>query len=109
MNDLQDKQYLALELTKISYPSNSVWDDDVIFNSYKKQLERLTELTQDLETVKSLKDEIKKLRGLLRITSEDPGHEKKMCRLMDIINQCRGDMEPYVYECLMKEITNKIQ
>lgn len=109
MNDLQDKQYLALELVKLAYPSNSMWDDDEIFNSYKKQLERLTGLTQDLETVKNLQEEIERLQGLIRIQAEKRDNGAKLHRLIDVVNQCKGDMEPYVYECLMAEITMKIQ
>ena len=109
MNDLQDKQFLALELVKLAYPSNSVWDDDAIFNSYQTQLERLTGLTQDLETIKSVQDEIERLQGLIRIQAEKQDNGVKLHRLIDVVNQCKGDMEPYVYECLMTEIQTKIQ
>lgn len=104
MNDIQDKQYLALELVKLAYPSNSVWGDNEIFNSYKKQLERLTGLTQDLETMKSLQEEIERLQGLLRIANDTSRESVKLNRLKTILNEAKGEMEPYVYDTLMRVI-----
>ena len=109
MNDLQDKQYLALELTKIAYLYAGSYEDKDIYESYKYYLDQLTGLSQDLTTVQELKKEIDKLHGLLKIATDNPEHGKKLHRLIDVVNQCKGDMEPYVYECLMAEITTKIQ
>lgn len=108
MNEIQDKQYLALELVKLAYPSNSVWDDDMIFNSYQKQLERLTGLTQDLEIMKSLQEEIERLQGLIRIQAEkteNPLEDLKLYRVKQIIDDGKGDMEPYIYDAIIKVIT----
>lgn len=109
MNDLQDKQYLALELTKIAYSSTGSYEDKDIYESYKYYLNELTGLVQDITTVQELKKEIGKLQGLLKIATDNPEHGKKLHRLIDVVNQCKGDMEPYVYECLMTEINMKIQ
>lgn len=110
MNDLQDKQYLALELTKMMFQNtNGVLDRSVVYENYNYFLNELTGLVQDITTVQELKKEISKLQGLLRIATDNPKHGKKLHRLIDVINQCKGDMEPYVYECLMAEITTKIQ
>ena len=46
---------------------------------------------------------------LLSERVEYPDPSIKLHRLIDVINQCKGDMEPYVYECLMAEIQLKIQ
>lgn len=108
MDNVQDKQYLALELTKIAYSSTGSYEDKDVYESYRYYLDQLTGLLQDLATVQELKKEIDKLQGLLRIATDNPEHGKKLHRLIDVINQCKGDMEPYVYECLMAEINLKI-
>lgn len=105
MNDLQDKQYLALELTKTMFQYvHDVIDKDIVFETYSYFVSELTGLSQDMETVKSLQEEVERLQGLLRIVSESPNTDSKLNNLSSIINECKGDMEPYVYDTLMKLI-----
>ena len=111
MNEMQDKQYLALELTKIKYQTlpEKVKRGDIM-SDYRYFLNDLTGVLDKVEQIEELERENEKLQGLIRIQveKEDCG-ATKLHRLIDVINQCKGDMEPYVYECLMAEIQMKIQ
>ena len=110
INDIQDKQYLALELTKIKYQvMGEKIDRSDMMSDYWYFLESLTSVFEKIARVEELEKEIEKLQGLLKIATDDPNHGKKLHRLIDVLNQCKGDMEPYVYECLMAEIQLKIQ
>lgn len=110
MNEMQDKQYLALELTKITFEhSEGHAERKDVMENYWYFLEDLTGVFEKVAQVEELEKEIEKLQGLLKIATNDPNHGKKLHRLIDVINQCKGDMEPYVYECLMAEINLKIQ
>lgn len=111
MNDIQDKQYLALELTKIKYQTlpEKVRRGDIM-SDYLYFLNDLTGVLDKSEQIEELEKEIEKLQGLLEVVADNnPNFDKKLHRLIDVLNQCKGDMEPYVYECLMAEIQMKIQ
>ena len=110
MNEMQDKQYLALELTKITFEHNEGYAKrrDVMEN-YNYFLNELTGVLDKVVQIEELKQEIERLQGLIRIQTEKQDNGKKLHRLIDAINQCKGDMEPYVYERLMLEINLKIQ
>lgn len=109
MNEIQDKQYLALELTKIKHQTiTEKTERNNIMEDYWYFLESLTEVFEKLARVEELEKENEKLQGLLKIATDHPKHGKKLHRLIDVINQCKGDMEPYVYECLMAEIQMKM-
>lgn len=110
MDEMQDKQYLALELTKITLEHSEGYAKrkDVMEN-YWYFLEDLTGVFEKVARAEELEKEIEKLQGLLKIATNNPNHSKKLHRLIDVVNQCKGDMEPYVYECLMAEIQMKIQ
>lgn len=110
MNELQDKQYLALELTKIAYPPitntmDQCYNDTEIYESYKYYLQNITGLTQDLETVKSLKETVENLqRKLDEKTNENPLESAKIYKVKQIINASKGDMETYIYNAIIKII-----
>lgn len=109
MNEIQDKQYLALELTKIKHQTiTEKTERNNIMEDYWYFLESLTEVFEKLARVEELEKENEKLRGLLKLKTDDPERVKKLQRIADVINQCKGDMEPYVYECLMAEIQMKM-
>ena len=110
MNDLQDKQYLALELTKLMFQNaNGIPDRSVVYENYKYFLNELTGVLNVGANVMQLQMEIQTLQKKLAERMENPDNSVKLHRLIDVINQCKGDMEPYVYECLMAEINMKIQ
>lgn len=113
MNEMQDKQYLALELTKIKCDkinNNGIYCREDIMADYWYFLESLTEVFEKVEKVEELEKEVERLQGLISIQVEKQDQGAiKLHRLIDVINQCKGDMEPYVYECLMAEIQMKIQ
>ena len=110
MNDLQDKQYLALELTKLMFQNtNGIPDRSVMYENYKYFLNELTGVFNVGVNVMQLQMEIQTLQKKLSERMENSDTNIKLQRLIDVINQCKGDMEPYVYECLMAEINMKIQ
>lgn len=110
MNDIQDKQYLALELTKIKYQMmTEKTDRSDMMSDYWYFLESLTSVFEKVARVEELEKDNERMRILLSERVEYPNPSIKLHRLIDIINQCKGDMEPYVYECLMTEIQLKIQ
>ena len=72
-------------------------------------LESLTEVFGKVAKLEELEKEVERLQGLIRVQAEKQDNGLKLHRLIDVVNQCKGDMEPYVYECLMAEIQMKIQ
>ena len=110
MNEMQDKQYLALELTKITFEHSEGYAKrkDVMEN-YWYFLEDLTGVFEKVARVEELEKENERMRILLSERVEYPDPSVKLHRLIDVLNQCKGDMEPYVFECLMAEIQMKIQ
>ena len=110
MNEMQDKQYLALELTKIKYQTiTEKTERNNIMEDYWYFLESLTEVFEKVARVEELEKDNERMRILLSERVEYPDPSIKLQRLIDVLNQCKGDMEPYVYECLMAEIQMKIQ
>lgn len=113
-NDIQDKQYIALELTKIAYPpilqsyGTSVQD---IYKSYEYFLKQTMEITDSIETVSSLKNEINKLRiENERFKADNQAIVKRLCEdIMSVLVAAKGDMEPYVYSSISNIIKSKIQ
>lgn len=110
MEEMRDKQYLALELTKITFEHSEGYAKrkDVMEN-YWYFLEDLTGVFEKIAKLEELESENERMRILLSERVEYPNPSIKLHRLIDVINQCKGDMEPYVYECLMTEIQTKIQ
>lgn len=102
--NMVDKIYLALELTKIKFNNTTNSDKSEIYTSFEYFLKELTKI-EDLSIIDKLKDENKTLHSLYddlkaTATSTDLRREK-INKLIDIINDCRGDMETYVYNHLM--------
>lgn len=110
MNEIQDKQYLALELTKIKHESmTDKTDRSDIMSDYWYFLESLTEVFEKVARLEELEKENERMRILLAERVENSNLSIKLHRLIDVVNQCKGDMEPYVYQQLMAEIQSKIQ
>ena len=110
MEEMQDKQYLALELTKIKHQSiTRETNRSDIMADYWYFLEDLTGVFEKVARVEELEKDNERMRILLSERVEYPNPTVKLHRLIDVINQCKGDMESYVYECLMQEITMKTQ
>lgn len=109
MNEMQDKQYLALELTKIKYQSiTEKTDRSDMMSDYWYFLESLTEVFEKIARLEELEKEVEALKEFIASKMEKQDNGKKLHRLIDVVNQCKGDMEPYVYECLMAEINMKM-
>ena len=110
MEEIRDKQYLALDLTKITFEhSEGYAKRKEVMQNYWYFLEDLTGVFEKIAKLEELEKENEKLQGLIRVQTEKQDNGLKLHRLIDVINQCKGDMEPYVYDTLMHEITSKIQ
>ena len=110
MEEIRDKQYLALELTKITFEhSEGYAKRKEVMQNYWYFLEDLTGVFEKIAKLEELEKENEKLQGLIRVQAEKRDNGLKLHRLIDVINQCKGDMKPYVYDTLMHEITSKIQ
>lgn len=113
-NDTQDKQYIALELTKIAYPpilqtyGTNIED---IYKSYEYFLKQTTEITDEIDTIASLKNEVERLRKENeRFKDDNQVIVKRLCEdIMNVLVGAKGDMEPYVYSSISNIIKSKIQ
>jgi hypothetical protein len=103
-NELVDKVYLALELTKISCGSGKE-TKEYTAKSFKYYLYELTgiedfgnipELRQELETVKN---DYATLKKDFDINIENY-YNRKHGKALTYLEEVKGDMEPYVYEQL---------
>lgn len=110
-NNTQDKQYLALELTKILFNDKIKYKPEDVYATYTYFLIQLCELTDTVETVSTLKNEIDKLqKENERLKKNNQDILKPFCEeLMFTITSAKGDMEPYVYGSLVNIIKSKIQ
>ena len=113
-NETQDKQYLALELTKIKYPANTpavCYTNEDIINTYQYFLKQTMEITDSIETVTTLKNEIDKLqKENERFKADNQVAIKRLCEdIMNVLVGAKGDMEPYVYSLISNIIKAKIQ
>jgi len=112
-NELQDKQYLALELTKIAYPpilETYGTACDKIYKSYEYFLKQTMEITDDIETVATLKNEINKLQRenkRLELINQD-NLTPFANDVMNVLVGAKGDMEPYVYDSIVNIVKAKI-
>lgn len=106
-NDLKDKQFIALELTKIAQPPTK----DEIYKAYEYFLKQIMEITDNIDTINSLKNEINKLqKENERLKSNNQDILGPFCEeLMFGLNSAKGDMEPYVYSSLVNIIKAKMQ
>lgn len=104
MKDNRDNQYLALELTKIKH--QTITDKTTrtnIMEDYWYFLEDLTEVFEKVRRVEDLEKENERLRILLT-KQKETSHTAKLHNIISIINDCKGDMEPYVYNTLIQII-----
>lgn len=106
MNKVQDKQFLALELTKIKYQNIKTIASEDIFNTYEYNLKSLCGLLESTDTILSLKNEIEKLQEKIsknKNITRDP--MKTFAQdILDIITMAKGDMEPHVYDIIESKI-----
>lgn len=107
MNKVQDKQFLALELTKIKFQNvTNVINKTQIYETYEYNLKRLCGLMKEIDMVSSLKNELEKVQEKnLKFESitHNPAKET-MQEILDIIATAQGDMEPYVYDAIANRI-----
>lgn len=114
MNDQQDKQYLALELTRIAYPPTLETCGaklEEIYKAYEYFLKQTMEMTDEIETVTSLKTEVERLRKeneKLKSNNRDI-LEPFVSYLIEVLDNHRGNMEPYVYNQLVQICKAKMQ
>ncbi len=103
MNDTQDKQYIALELTKILFNDKVKYKPKDVYDAYTYFLIQLHELIDMVETTTSLKSEIERLQKdneRLKKNNRD-GLKPLINDILTLVEGCKGDMEPYVYEAII--------
>lgn len=105
--NMVDKIYLALELTKLKFNNTTNSDKSEIYTSFEYFLKELTGI-EDICVVDKLKDENKTLHALYddlkaKAATTDLRKEK-INKLIEILNNCKGDMELYVYNHIMKTL-----
>lgn len=101
-NELQDKQYLALELTRILFSDKQELNCDSIMVCYNTFLKKLTDTIDEIETTQALKNQIKYLQeenDKLRANNQDV-LKPLINDILTLVDGCKGDMEPYVYEAI---------
>ena len=110
MNSIQDKQYLALELTKILFSDNEELNVASITSSYESILKEITGTIESVEEITELKKKntaLEKQNEKLKKESEDV--LRPFCeRLLQVLQETRKDMEPYVYGILTQMINEKM-
>lgn len=98
---MQDRQYLALELTKIYYQGDRIpINTSGVMDTYRFYLNNLSELLNNSETIKQLQCEIDKLNEeIARLNTEKINNtiDFKLNQIKDIITNGKSDMEPYIY------------
>lgn len=106
-NNIVDKVYLALELTRLWNIKEASRED--IMKTYNYFLSELTgidnigiidELNKKLESVTNDYNDLKE--NMESIINERVNYKKDV--LSSILENTKGDMEPYVYESLTKLI-----
>lgn len=114
--NIVDKIYLALELTKIKYNNVSDEKSDKIYNSFEYFVKRLTEI-EDLSEIKKIKDENKTLKVLyedmkVKYNEKEVVSIKHMIDCLDeiktMINNNSGNMESFVRSALINYIDYEI-
>ncbi len=101
-NDIVDKTYLALELTKLRCNANS---NEEILEDYFYFLNGLTGI-EDLNLYNELKKEYDNLRyeyNLLKANFDIKVDDKFNLyhgKVLTYLEEVKGDMEPYVYDQL---------
>lgn len=110
-SDIKDKQFIALELTKILFSYNDNLSVDNISKAYTEFLKELTRTMDDVETINALKREnvsLQKENQQLKANNLDI--LKPFCeRLLEVLRETQGDMEPYVYTIITTMINDKIR
>lgn len=112
MNNMQEKQYLALELTKIIYPPiDRDWNKHDVVKTYENILTELTGYIADITTINTLQKEIERLTNEnTALKKENKDVLKPFCeQLLTILHDGKIDMEPYLYDELNIIITNNMR
>lgn len=112
-NDMYNISYLALELTKIymQYRNGDVgiFNATTVIDTYNHYIKELLgvedtvnyahvveELEETRKAYNNLRDELKNKATMMS--------QSKLEQIKEILEQSKGDMEPYVYESLIKLI-----
>ena len=113
MNNRQDEQFIALELTKIKYPETGKpnYNREEIFDTYEYNIKRLTGTIDEVETIITLKKQLEKLQ--IENTNYKEYNQyavKNLCeQILKALENCKKDMEPYVYKGIKDICEEKIQ
>ncbi len=112
-NDFDNNKYIALELVKLDNHivgnRENIYD---VINDYNECYKFLVGIDSFDKTVNELEEENNNLKKLIKDMEDNKQDEFNediiLSRLKDIIVDSKGDMEPYVYTLLLREIDSKI-
>lgn len=109
-SDLQNKQFVALELTKILFNDKVKYQKEAVYSAYQYFLLNATNLYEVIDTFELLKSENDKLQkeiNDLKANNQDILTPFKT-QIIKLVNDSRGDMEPYVYTTLVNTLEKDI-
>lgn len=109
-NELQDKQYIALELTKILFTDKVKYQKEDVYGAYQYFLLNATNVYETIDTFLFLKNENERLQkeNLKFKTNNRADFESFANELAKFAKDNKGNMEPYVYSGLMNFLSKKI-
>lgn len=109
-NELQDKQYLALELTKILFSDKVKHNQEQVFKTYQYFLLNVTNIYGTIDTFLFLKNENERLQKENNEfkSNNRADFEKFTEDIRRFVEENKGDMEPYVYSSLIGLCAKKI-
>lgn len=109
-NELQDKQYIALELTKTLFTDKVKYQKEDVYGAYQYFLLNITNLYETISTFDLLKNENERLQkeNLKFKTNNRADFENFVNELAKFAGDNKGNMEPYVYDGLISLCNKKV-
>jgi len=109
-NELQDKQYIALELTKILFGDKVKFQKEQVYVTYQYFLLNVANIYNTIDTFELLKNENERLeKEISELRSNNRGNFENFIKdFKDFIEENKGDMEPRVYSGLINLCNKKI-
>ena len=109
-NEVQDKQYIALELTKILFGDKVKYQQKEVLNVYQYFLLNITNLYEVIGTFELLKNENERLqKEILKFKANNRADFESFANeLAKFTEENKSDMETYVYDGLINLCNKKI-
>lgn len=107
-----DKVYLALELTRLyvpERPENSIFNREFVKDTFDYFVSELTGI-EDISNYDDIVNEREQYKKMYEDLTREVDNrvnsiiEYKLKSIKQTLDQCKGDMEPYVYKSLIELI-----